>query len=408
VPNHRLQGHRLPAVLKRGLAAIAGCGLSLGCLFSHAADQAADQAAEQVPDQIDAPLVDYSSTQLAQLESLDELVPDNLFTIEVILFKRLDTSSALLAQAKDSGSAAETLDNREPLLIAEPRSLPANLFDLSPAAQIDDLDLPLRPATPQFCFGSDSAEPLEPAESPPLQDLIEPPDQGIKATGQPASDLSTAESAPITPIGGENEIFSADATEGALARESFASDTLAPLPEPQFRAVPGNQTKVTPTPYLALIHGVTVFMQGMAHNAFRQVPDEQLALRDLVRRLENSGEFEVLQQLAWQQPVPERGNPQPIYVNLGNGELQGHLAVTLGRYLHTQATLWLEPTPTAPTSDLAGYARLDQSQRMRSGELHYFDHPLFGLLVRIDKVSPPAKLQAHFETFQLGLETETP
>jgi hypothetical protein len=95
-------------------------------------------------------------------------------------------------------------------------------------------------------------------------------------------------------------------------------------------------------------------------------------------------------------------------VNLGNGELQGHLAVTLGRYLHTQATLWLEPTPTAPTSNLAGYARLDQSQRMRSGELHYFDHPLFGLLVRIDKVSPPAKLQAHFETFQLGLETETP
>ena len=404
MPNHRIQGHRLPVVLKRGLAAIAGWGLSLGCLFSHAAEQVADQAAVQ----INAPLVDYDTTQLAQLESLDDLVPDNLFTIEVIFFKRLDTSSALLAQAEDSGSAAETLDSREPLLIIEPRSLPANLFDLSPAARIDDLDLPLAPATPRFCFGPDSVEPLEPAEPAPLQDLMDPADQGVNPTGQPASDLSTAESAPITPTGGENEIFPADATEGALARESFASDTLAPLPEPQFRAVPGNQTKVTPTPYLALIHGVTVFMQGMAHNAFRQVPDEQLALRDLVRRLENSGEFEVLRQLAWQQPVPERGNPQPIYVNLGNGELQGHLAVTLGRYLHTQATLWLEPTPTAPTSDLAGYARLDQSQRMRSGELHYFDHPLFGLLVRIDKVSPPAKLQAHFETFQLGLETETP
>ena len=404
MPNHRIQGHRLPVVLKRGLAAIAGCGLSLGCLFSQAADQVADQ--------INAPLVDYDTTQLAQLESLEELVPDNLFTIEVIFFKRLDTSSALLAQAEDSGSAAETLDSREPLLIVEPRSLPANLFDLSLAARIDDLDLPLPPATPQFCFEPDSVEPLEPAESVPLQDLTDPADQGVNPTGQSASELSTAESAPTTLFGAENGTFSAefsaDSTGGALARDSFASDTLAPLPEPQFLAVPRNQTEVTSTSYLALIHGVTVFLQGMAHNAYRQVPDEQLALHDLVRRLENSGEFEVLQQLAWQQPVPERGNPQPIYVNLSNGELQGHMAVTLGRFLHTQATLWLRPTPTEPTSDLAGYARLDQSQRMRSGELHYFDHPLFGLLVRIDKLSPPAGLQAQLETFQLGLEIPTP
>ena len=404
MPNHRIQGHRLPVVLKRGLAAIAGCGLSLGCLFSQAADQVADQ--------INAPLVDYDTTQLAQLESLEELVPDNLFTIEVIFFKRLDTSSALLAQAEDSGSAAETLDSREPLLIVEPRSLPANLFDLSLAARIDDLDLPLPPATPQFCFEPDSVEPLEPAESVPLQDLTDPADQGVNPTGQSASELSTAESAPTTLFGAENGTFSAefsaDSTGGALARDSFASDPLAPLPEPQFLAVPRNQTEVTSTSYLALIHGVTVFLQGMAHNAYRQVPDEQLALHDLVRRLENSGEFEVLQQLAWQQPVPERGNPQPIYVNLSNGELQGHMAVTLGRFLHTQATLWLRPTPTEPTSDLAGYARLDQSQRMRSGELHYFDHPLFGLLVRIDKLSPPAGLQAQLETFQLGLEIPPP
>ena len=408
MPNHRIQGHRLPVVLKRGLAAIAGWGLSLGCLFSHAAEQVADQAAVQ----INAPLVDYDTTQLAQLESLDDLVPDNLFTIEVIFFKRLDTSSALLAQAENSGSSAETLDSREPLLIVEPRSLPANLFDLSPAARIDDLDLPLAPATPRFCFGPDSVEPLEPAEPAPLQDLMDPADQGVNPTGQPASELSTTESAPTTLFGGENGTFSAefsaDLSGGTLARDSFASDTLAPLPEPQFLAVPRNHTEITPTPYLALIQGVTVFLQGMAHNAYRQMPDEQRALHDLVRRLENSGEFEVLQQLAWQQPVPERGNPQPIYVNLSNGELQGHMAVTLGRFLHTQATLWLRPTPAEPTSDFAGYARLDQSQRMRSGELHYFDHPLFGLLVRIDKLSPPAELQAQFETFQLGLENPAP
>jgi len=37
---------------------------------------------------------------------------------------------------------------------------------------------------------------------------------------------------------------------------------------------------------------------------------------------------------------------------------------------------------------------------MRSGELHYFDHPLFGLLVRIDKVTHPENLTNEFEGFK--------
>lgn len=399
--NHRIQGHRLPVVLKRGLAAITGCGLSLACLLSYA----------QV--QFDAPLVDYSTSQLAQLESLDELVPQDRFTVEAIIFRRLDTSNALLAQAETSGSAtAETLDSREPLLIAAPRSLPANLFDLSPAARMEALDEPLLPAESESCIGPDIQKSLEPVEFAPSPNVLEPVDQTVGLSGLPIPVLAESQSAPTTLFGIKNGAFSlaflADLTEDSRASDSLVSDSLASPPNPQFLALPKNQTEITPTPYLALIHGVTAFTNGMEHTAFRRLPDEELALHDLVRRLENSGEFEVLEQLAWQQPVPERGNPQPIYVNLSNGELQGHLAVTLGRYLHTQATLWLEPTPTAPTSDPAAYAQLDQSQRMRSGELHYFDHPLFGLLVRIDKVSPPAALQAQFETFQSGLENQPP
>ena len=394
--NHRIQGHRLPVVLKRGLAAITGCGLSLGCLLSYA----------QV--QFDAPLVDYSTSQLAQLESLDELVPQNRFTVEAIIFRRLDTSNALLAQAETSGSAtAETLDSREPLLIAAPRSLPANLFDLSPVARIVVLDEPLLPAESESCIGPDIQKSLEPAEFAPSPNVLEPVDQTVRLSGLPITVLAVSESAPTTLFGIKNGAFSA-AFLADLTEDSRASDSLPSSPNRPFLAPPKNQTEITPTPYLALIHGVTAFTQGMEHTAYRRLPDEELALHDLVRQLENSGEFEVLEQLAWQQPVPERGNPQPIYVNLSNGELQGHLAVTLGRYLHTQATLWLEPTPTAPTSDPAAYAQLDQSQRMRSGELHYFDHPLFGLLVRIDKVSPPAALQAQFETFQSGLEDQPP
>ena len=116
--------------------------------------------------------------------------------------------------------------------------------------------------------------------------------------------------------------------------------------QPQFMPLPRNRTEITPTPYLTLIQGVTEFVEEMERSAYRRQPREQFALQDLARRLTNSGEFEVLEHLAWQQPIPERGNPQPIYVNLNNGELQGHMAVTLGRYLHSQATLWLQPAQT--------------------------------------------------------------
>ncbi len=399
--NHQIQGHRLPNVLKRGLAAITGCAFSLGCLLSHA----------QV--HLETPIVDYSTSQLAQLETLDGLVPADRFTVEAIIFRRLDTSNSLLAQAETSGSnTAETLDSREPLLIAEPRSLPANLFDLSPAARIEALDEPLLPAESESCIGPDIQKSADPAEFATSPDVLEPVDKEVGLSGFPTTVLPASESARTTLFGNKDGAFSgtflADLTEDTRANDSLLSDTLPSRLYPQFLALPRNQTEITPTPYLALIHGVTAFTTGIELAAYRRLPNEELALHDLVRRLKNSGEFEVVEQLAWQQPVPERGNPQPIYVNLSNGEVQGHLAVTLGRYLHTQAKLWLEQTPTEPTSDPAAYAQLDQSQRMRSGELHYFDHPLFGLLVRIDKVSPPAALKAQFETFQSGLEEHLP
>jgi hypothetical protein len=108
--------------------------------------------------------------------------------------------------------------------------------------------------------------------------------------------------------------------------------------------------------------------------------------------------------------VPARNAPQPIYIRRDE-ELQGYLAVTLGRYLHTAATLWLDPNESlispsfvsgeAAPSDLPRpYAELKQSRRMRSGELHYFDHPLFGVLVRIEKVTHPKSITSEFERFK--------
>ena len=113
--------------------------------------------------------------------------------------------------------------------------------------------------------------------------------------------------------------------------------------------------------------------------------------------------------------MPVRGDPQPIYLNLKDGALQGQIDITLGRYLHTAATLWLradervmspqEEVDSQPLVPL--YAQMQQSRRMRSGELHYFDHPLFGMIVRIEKVVHPEALNQQFLDFKASLEPST-
>jgi hypothetical protein len=116
--------------------------------------------------------------------------------------------------------------------------------------------------------------------------------------------------------------------------------------------------------------------------------------------------------------------------------LEGTLRLILSRYLHIEADLlYREPldeqavaeaqpvdsgampfgndaaategtpkTPPAQQQDLFMIAeqassieqqplyrvyRMQQSRRMRSGELHYLDHPVFGLAVRVTPYEPP-------------------
>ena len=44
----------------------------------------------------------------------------------------------------------------------------------------------------------------------------------------------------------------------------------------------------------------------------------------------------------------------------------------------------------------ADYARLTESRRVRLNEIHYFDHPLFGLIVQVSllKIAPPPEAGA--------------
>ncbi|WP_415900986.1 CsiV family protein [Neptuniibacter sp. QD48_11] len=165
---------------------------------------------------------------------------------------------------------------------------------------------------------------------------------------------------------------------------------------------------------------------GENPTAYQSLPSSRHSLKNVKNRLNNSGDYRVLFHEAWTQPVSHTQNPRPIKISAGrvldNGmqELEGHIAVGRGRYLHFRPDLYIShlvaPSNNAPTAaeeetqtealltmqgdsgdkqaiaeTISAFpiipevvtAHQNQARRMKSEELHYIDHPLMGILVEI-------------------------
>lgn len=177
-----------------------------------------------------------------------------------------------------------------------------------------------------------------------------------------------------------------------------------------------------------------------ATEPFTLLPDDQLALNDAVKRLEDSRDYQPLLHIGWRQPVPERNNGQPVLIDsrklllytariandtppadqgttdsatqnppavddqgpdeivttINENFVSGTLTLTRGRYLHMGLDLLYQRQPNSPQFfSFFGFGsgeatpelyRMTQSRRMRRGEVHYFDHPKFGVLAMVTAV----------------------
>ena len=223
--------------------------------------------------------------------------------------------------------------------------------------------------------------------------------------------------------------------------ETEAPTGLEPGPTQAARVPEMTNPEPAPDPLAGVRALVSALEEQYFEDSFTWLPANRLALTSQARRLDRRAGFNVIFHGAWQQPVPQRSAPSPVLFQEGRKigglhQLDGYLGVTVGRYLHFNAELWLTrpPTITSPPTDAlstepavdperqaaiaAGpvvarqlgarplgarpppqptYLRLSESRRMRSGELNYLDHPLFGILVRIDPLEPSADLVAAFK-----------
>ena len=163
------------------------------------------------------------------------------------------------------------------------------------------------------------------------------------------------------------------------------------------------------------------------------VPLDNFALLEQAKRLTRGNRHRILWHKRWLEALPQRGRSRPVLVQTGplsDGifELEGSLGVSVGRYLHLDAELWLhepavmiEPVPQSeaqdgpPVEDLSAqldvelppfmaeslrYRALKERRRLKSDELHYLDHPRFGMLVIIQPTAIPEELVAQLTALE--------
>ena len=169
------------------------------------------------------------------------------------------------------------------------------------------------------------------------------------------------------------------------------------------------------------------------------LPDNEWQLSNEAKRLERASGIRIMEHIAWRQPVDERKKSHPILIQAGQQyglsfEVEGLVTVTENRHLHVDTNLFfskyklelfdnsldwssLNTPATEPEQsiDLTNTSistvensvffensepqhqreytsELKHIRRLRADEIHYIDHPLFGLLVKVSshKLPDPA------------------
>jgi len=166
-------------------------------------------------------------------------------------------------------------------------------------------------------------------------------------------------------------------------------------------------------------------MPGKVPEPFAFLNANEFRLNGIMRKLKSDSRYQPLLHVAWRQPTLNPKAAPPVFVYSGmdspgdnNGlvntgtqiigpqsvKLYGLIRLSVSRYLHVETDLHYR-TPVLqqeyvmeqPTGFFGGSEpqeklvqrnvlldfRMHESRRMRSKEVHFFDHPMFGVIVTV-------------------------
>ncbi len=337
-------------------------------------------------------------------EEVHDLLDARWYAIELIVFERLPVMDYL---------------SPESLVVTAPRSWPANLRELTEPVDEDTAELSeaLTVEPSPRCIGYpmiDTETPLHPRLA--ARRLLASVPDGLNAWLAPLT-LSPIRVAPEPEPDAFGLPRPAPETPGPVTGPTIGPD---PDIEPADESL-SPEAALLAASIEAFETGLAAYEDALWRSAFSL---QQPVLDGAARAINRQSHLRPLLHRRWQQAVPPRD--APLAVRLGTDDRQptlaglprveGTLSVTVGRYLHAAFELWyhadtlgmrplvpglVDDDATVPTA--AGplpYMQLSESRRMRSGELHYLDHPKLGVIIRIDPVEPPPELLALWERMQ--------
>ncbi|HEY9018877.1 CsiV family protein [Thiomicrospira sp.] len=135
--------------------------------------------------------------------------------------------------------------------------------------------------------------------------------------------------------------------------------------------------------------------------------NESFTLNEEVEKMTTEKGYDVLAHFAWQQPALDREKALPILIDqfvqqrrLESSILFGTIRMYQERFSHIQVNLEIDrQIPQAVLERFTEHQHLDidwitegwrfqinESRRVRYGEIHYLDHPIFGVLIKVDRV----------------------
>lgn len=159
--------------------------------------------------------------------------------------------------------------------------------------------------------------------------------------------------------------------------------------------------------------------------SYQILPNFNFSLAKSDRKLMNTQGYNVIMHIAWQQELAGPHDAKWVHLFGGAGydnegnviaqdmdgsatydqaqhwQVDGLIRLDTVRYINTRYNLYFA-APTGEIQDLSNndnfaeidtpliYFKLDQFRRMRSDELNYIGHPLYGILIKVTKVDQTA------------------
>ena len=154
-------------------------------------------------------------------------------------------------------------------------------------------------------------------------------------------------------------------------------------------------------------------------DGFSLLPASERTLNSQAATISRNGSYSLLYHQAWRQTIFARKTHifiSGVKSTNGHQELEGSISLSVGQYLKIQTNLWLsqfalpgteltEQWPSLPplpfTESVLGeqnannlikrIVKISEDRSMRSNEVHYIDHPLLGVIVKIIPYDAPNK-----------------